>query len=79
MDFTRRDIAKRNVTYDRIEGYINYILNDLGSYERILEKFKDEGRAENDIKGLQYKVDYAKYILGLTMQEPKKYWIKDED
>lgn len=70
---TRKEIAKQNVTYDRIEGYINYILHDLENHERVLEKFKDEGKTENDIKGIQYKVDYAKYILGLTMQEPKKY------
>lgn len=74
---TRKEIAKRNITYDSIEKYINYVLHDLESYERTLEKFKNEDRAENDIKGLQYKVDYAKYVLGLTMQEPKKYWMED--
>jgi hypothetical protein len=75
--FTRKEIAKQNVTYDRIEKYINYILQDLERHEKVLEKFKDEGRAENDIKGIQYEVDNAKYILGLTMQEPKKYWMED--
>ena len=75
--FTRKEIAKQNVTYDRIEKYIDYVLHDLERYEKTLEKFENEGRDESDIKSIQYKVDYAKYILGLTIQEPKKYWIKD--
>lgn len=66
----RKDIAKQNLTYDRIEKYINYVLHDLESYERTLEKFKSENRDEKDINGLQYKVDYAKYVLGLTNDNP---------
>lgn len=73
----RKEIAKQNVTYNRIEKYINYILYDLESYERTLENFKEECRSENDIKGVQYRIDYAKYVLGLTTQEPKKYWMED--
>lgn len=68
--FTRKEIAKQNVTYDRIEMYIDYVLHDLESHEKVLEKFKNEDRAEKDIKGLQYRVDYAKYVLGLTLQKP---------
>lgn len=75
--FTRKEIAKQNVTYDRIEKYIDYVLRDLERCEKTLEKFMNEGRDENDIKSVQYKVDYAKYILGLTMKEPEKYWMKD--
>ena len=75
---TRKDIAKQNVTYDRIEKYINYVLHDLESYERTLEKLKGEGREEKVICGVQYKIDYAKYVLGLTMQEPEKYWMKNQ-
>ena len=72
---TRKEIARQNVTYDRIEKYINYVLRDLESYERILEKYQYENRDERDIEGVQYKVDYAKYVLGLSNQEPKKYWL----
>lgn len=75
--FTRKEIAKQNVTYNRIERYIDYILHDLERYEKTLEKFMNENRDENDIKGIQYKIDYAKHILGLTNQDPKKYWMKD--
>ena len=75
--FTRKEIAKQNVTYDRIEKYIDYVLHDLERYEKTLEKFMNEDRDENDIKSVQYKVDYAKYILGLTTKEPDKYWMKD--
>lgn len=75
--FTRKEIAKQNVTYDRIEKYIDYVLRDLERYEKTLEKFMNENRDESDIKSVQYKVDYAKYILGLTIKEPEKYWMKD--
>ena len=68
--FTRKEIAKQNLTYDRIEKYINYVLQDLETYERTLEKFKNEGRDENAINGMQYKVDYAKYVLGLIDERP---------
>ena len=74
---TRKEIARQNVTYDRIEKYINYVLRDLESHERILEKYQYENRDERDIEGLQYKVDYAKYVLGLSNQEPKKYWLTE--
>lgn len=68
--FTRKEIAKQNVTYDRIEKYIDYVLHDLESYEKVLEKFKRENRSEESIKEMEYKVDYAKYVLGLIKYKP---------
>ena len=40
---------------------------------------KSENRAKRDIKGVQYKVDYLKYVLGLTQQRPdyKAYWMEN--
>ena len=68
---TRKEIAKQNVTYDRIEKYIDYVLKDLERQEKVLEKFKNENRTEKDINAIQYNVDYAKYVLGLVSQKPK--------
>ena len=75
--FTRKEIAKQSVTYDRIEMYINYVLHDLECHERVLEKFRNENRAEKDIRELQYKIDYAKYVLGLTIEKPEYNSLKD--
>lgn len=66
----RQQIAKENITYNRIEEYIEYVLHDLETYENALEKFKIENRSEDSIKGMQYKVDCAKYVLGLIKYKP---------
>lgn len=66
----RQQIAKENVSYDRIEKYIEYVLHDLETYENTLEKFKKENKSEDSINGMQYKVDYAKYVLGLIEHKP---------
>ena len=66
----RRQIAKENINYDRIEKYIEYVLHDLEVYEGALEKFKKENRNEESINGMQYKVDCAKYVLGLIKDKP---------
>ena len=76
--FGRKEIAKQSVTYDRIEMYIDYVLHDLEGYEKTLEKFKNENRGEKDINRLQYKVDYAKYILGLTIEKPDYNLLKEK-
>lgn len=66
----RRQVAKENISYDRIEKYIEYVLHDLETYENALEKFKRENRSEDSINGMQYKIDYAKYVLGLIEYKP---------
>lgn len=77
--FTRKEIARQNVTYDRIEMYINYVLSDLENYEKVLEKFKNENKDESAINGIRYKIDYAKYVLGLINERPyfREYTIKE--
>lgn len=74
MDFIlhkeRQQIAKENISYDRIEKYIEYVLHDLETYENALEKFEKENRSEESINGMRYKVDYAKYVLGLIKNKP---------
>ena len=76
---TRKEIARQNVTYDRIEMYINYVLSDLENYEKVLEKFKNENKDESAINGIRYKIDYAKYVLGLINERPyfREYTIKE--
>ena len=68
--YERKEIARQSVTFDRIEKYINYVLRDLASYEKVLEKYKRENKEEKYISGLQYKIDNAKYVLGLINDEP---------
>lgn len=66
----RQQIAKESISYDRIEKYIEYVLHDLETYENALEKFERENRSEESINGMRYKVDYAKYVLGLIEDKP---------
>ena len=74
MDFIlykeRQQIAKESINYDRIEKYIDYVLHDLETYEKALEKFERENRSKESINGMKYKVDYAKYVLGLVEDKP---------
>ena len=74
MDFMlykeRQQIAKESISYDRIEKYIEYVLHDLETYEKALEKFERENRSEESINGMRYKVDNAKYVLGLIEEKP---------
>lgn len=74
MDFMlykeRQQIAKENISYDRIEKYIEYVLRDLETYENALEKFIRENRSEESINGMRYKIDNAKYVLGFIEDKP---------
>lgn len=67
------EIREKPMSVHRLNMIIDYVLHDLETNEKILEKLRGE---QKDTKHIEYKIQYAKYVLGLVdkMPRPKKYF-----
>lgn len=63
------------ITLDRMSMCIDFISHYVHKQNIIIKKYEEEGK---DTKYVVYERDRALYVLGLD-EEPKRYWMKDND
>lgn len=62
------EVREKPMSVHRLNMIIDYVLHDLETNEKILEKLQEQHK---DTKHIEYKIQYAKYVLGLIDEMPK--------
>ena len=62
------EVREKPVSVHRLNMIIDYVLHDLETNEKILKKLQEQ---QKDTKHIEYKIQYAKYVLGLVDEMPK--------